>query len=267
MDLILPDWIGAPPGVGACSTTRTGGFSTAPFDDGSGSGKHGLNLGANVDDDAQNLARNRQQLQAHLPGAPVWLLQVHGSVVVDAAAVVTGAAIQSQAHLCEADASFTDKPGVVCVVTTADCLPVLFTDMRGSIVAAVHAGWRGLAAGILQSTVAAMRARSVQNAGDSGELLAWLGPAIGPQHFEVGADVHAAMMCHDPRADAAFRAIPGKPDKYLADIYHLARLILANCGIRRIAGGQFSTFGDAARFYSYRRDGKTGRMATMIWIK
>lgn len=265
MDLILPDWIGAPPGIGACSTTRIGGFSVAPYDDGSGSGKHGFNLGANVADDAADLSRNRQQLQSFLPGVPVWLRQVHGSVVVDAASVATSAAtsaaVQTQAGACEADASFTDLPGVVCVVTTADCLPVLLTDMSGSVVAAAHAGWRGLAAGILQNTAAAVRARG------AGELLAWLGPAIGPQHFEVGTEVYAAMMCQDPRADAAFRAVPGKPDKYLADIYHLAQLILANCGIRRIAGGHYSTFGDARRFYSYRRDGKTGRMATMIWIK
>jgi YfiH family protein len=246
-DCIVPDWPGMPPSTGALSTTRRGGVSLAPYGDGAGGG--GLNLGLHVGDDGDAVLRNRALLQAQLPGAPVWLNQVHGAVVVDAAAVE---------GVPEADASFTTRPGVVCAIMTADCLPVLFADRAGAVVGAAHAGWRGLAQGVLQNTVARMR-----DAG-AGDITAWLGPAIGPQSFEVGDDVRAAFADSDPAAAAAFVAQPG--GKYLADIYRLARLALAGCGVGQVGGGGFCTVVDAGRFYSYRRDRATGRMASLVWI-
>ncbi len=254
-ELILPDWIGAPAGVGAFATARTGGVSMAPYDDGSGSGADGFNLGMNSGDAPATILHNRLLLRAHLPSDPVWLQQVHGATVVDAA-LAAGAALPPAA-----DASFTSKAGVVCVVLTADCLPVLFCDAAGGVVGAAHAGWRGLAAGVLENTIAAMQAAGAR------DLLAWLGPAIGPTRFEVGADVHAAFTARDPRSSAAFRPVAQQPGKYLADLYHLARLILADNGVRRIAGGAFCTASQAQRFFSYRRDHRTGRMASLIWIK
>lgn len=275
LDLILPDWMGAPANLGAFATGRSGGVSQAPFDDGSGSGAGGLNLGGFVQDEAGAVAQNRQVLARKLPSEPVWLQQVHGNTVVDAGRVrgagqgltlpankgKSEAAGKEAAAPVLADASFTTVPGVVCTVTTADCLPVLFCDTAGKVVAAAHAGWRGLAGGILQQTVGAMQA-----AGAS-QLLAWMGPAIGPAHFEVGHDVFTVFVERDPRADAAFRRIPGQEGKYLADLYHLARLILADCGVLRISGGEFDTARDTRRFFSYRRDGQTGRMASLIWLK
>ena len=255
INLILPDWIGAPEGVMAFSTDRTGGVSLAPFDDGSGSGQGGLNLGTNSGDLPERVLQNRQRLRRRLPSEPVWLHQVHGAKVVDAARVT--ASVTPIA----ADASFTTARGVVCAVTTADCLPVLLCDTAGRVVAAAHAGWRGLAGGVLENTVAAMRAAG------AGDLMAWMGPAIGPMHFEVGADVYAAFVTRDQRADAAFRTLPGAEKKYLADLYHLARLILADSGVLRIAGGDHCTVSEPQRFYSYRRDRQTGRMAALIWLK
>ena len=253
--LIIPDWIGAPGGIACFSTERSGGFSTPPFDDGTGSGQGGFNLGINAGDDLQRVMQNRQRLREHCPSEPVWLRQVHGAVVVEAVLAARSA------QPVDADASFTTVSGVVCAVTTADCLPVLFCDVAGRVVGAAHAGWRGLAAGVLQNTVAAMRTAGAT------DLLAWLGPAIGPGHFEVGFDVHAAFAERDRRAAAAFRPIAGSSGKYLADIYHLARLVLADCGVARISGGGHCTVGEAGRFFSYRRDHQTGRMASLIWIK
>ena len=253
--LMMPDWIGAPAGVGAGSTRRGGGFSRAPFDDGNGGG--GLNLGTRSGDDPESVRLNRLQLRMLLPSEPVWLHQVHGTAVVDAATAAAAAAVAPH----EADASFTTQPGVVCVVLTADCLPVLLCDRAGRVVGAVHAGWRGLAAGVLQNTIDAMRAAG------AGDLLAWIGPAIGPSHFEVGPDVHAAFVDRDAAADAAFRKLPGTDGKYLADLYHLARSALASQGVVRIAGGEHCTVSEPDSFYSYRRDQQTGRMATMIWIR
>ena len=244
---IVPDWDGLPPAVRALSTTRRGGLSAPPYDDGAGGG--GLNLGLHVGDDAATVGQNRARLQAQLPGTPVWLNQVHGASVVDAAGV---------AGLPDADASFTTRPGVVCAIMTADCLPVLFADRAGAVVGAAHAGWRGLAQGVLQNTVARMR-----EAG-AGDITAWLGPAIGPLSFEVGAEVRAAFAEANPAAAAAFAAQPD--GKYLADIYLLARLALAGCGVRQVGGGGFCTVGEAGRFYSYRRDRVTGRMASLVWI-
>ncbi len=245
---IVPGWAAMPATVGALSTTRRGGVSAAPYDDGARGG--GLNLGLHVGDDAGSVMRNRAMLQAQLPGAPVWLNQVHGADVVDAGTVK---------GMPDADASIATRPGVVCAIMTADCLPVLFADREGTVVGAAHAGWRGLAQGVLQNTVARMR-----EAGAT-DITAWLGPAIGPQAFEVGAEVRAAFADLDPAAAAAFAM---KPDgKYLADIYRLARLALAGCGVQQIDGGDFCTVSDESRFYSYRRDRVSGRMASLVWIQ
>jgi YfiH family protein len=250
MHIIIPDWTGAPAGIGAMTTLRRGGVSHAPYDDGSGAG--GLNLGAHVGDLPQHVEQNRLLVQALLPARPAWLSQIHGTAVVDAA----GAADTPQA-----DASIATRRGVVCAIQTADCLPVLFCDTAGRIVGAAHAGWRGLAGGVLQNTIAGMR--------DAGadEILAWLGPAIGPQRFEVGEDVLNAFAAVDVKTGAAFAPVAGRPGKYLADIYRLARMMLAKVDVQRVYGGGLCTMTDDRRFYSYRRDKVTGRMASLIWIK
>jgi YfiH family protein len=248
MELLIPEW-NAPDNVGALSTLRTGGHSAAPYDDGRGG--PGLNLGLHVQDDPARVAANRALLRRLLPAEPAWLTQVHGTAVVDAAATQSGA---------EADGCVSATPGAVCVMMTADCLPVLMCDRAGTVVGAAHAGWRGLAAGVLENTVAAMRARGAQ------DLLAWLGPAIGPQRFEVGAEVREAFLRHDAAADAAFHPYAGRPGKFLADIYRLARLRLSAAGVGEVSGGGWCTVDDA-RFYSYRRDKTTGRMASVVWLK
>lgn len=242
-DWIVPDWP-LPAGVHALITTRAGGVSQAPY--------ASLNLGDHVGDDPAAVAANRQRLRQALVGAdePVWLEQVHGTRVIDAALARTGAKPE------QADAAFARQPGACCVVMTADCLPVLFCDVTGRVVAAAHAGWRGLCAGVLEQTVAAM-------AVPAQTLLAYLGPAIGPQAFVVGDEVRAAFVARDAGASAAFSAQASR--KWLADIYHLARLRLSACGVDRIFGGAWCTVDDAARFFSYRRDGRTGRMASLIW--
>ena len=251
MDLILPEWgVDAPVNVGACSTTRAGGASRAPYDDGVGGG--GLNLGSHVGDRLEDVQHNRSLLRALLPAEPAWLSQVHGTKVIDAAKVD---------NTPEADASFTTVSGVVCAILTADCLPLLFCDTAGRVVGAAHAGWRGLAGGVLENTLAAMR-----KAG-AGEILAWLGPAIGPASFEVGEDVLQAFVGRDAAAGSAFMPIAGRGGKYLGDIYALARLVLTRNGVTRISGGGLCTVSDPHRFYSYRRDQQTGRMASLIWIK
>ncbi|WP_025915876.1 peptidoglycan editing factor PgeF [Herminiimonas sp. CN] len=249
MDLIVPDWPDLPANVGVLSTTRRGGFSLAPFDDGSGAG--GLDLGTHVMDSPLHVRENRSLLRALLPAEPAWLMQVHGTAIVDAAGL---------SGVPEADASFTTAKGVVCAIMTADCLPVLLCDQNGLVVAAAHAGWRGLCAGILEKTVARMRAAGAD------EITAWLGPAIGPEYFEVGEDVRQAFFAHDARAAEAFKPIAAHGGKYLADIYMLARTRLRHADVHRISGGGFCTAGDARRFYSYRRDKVTGRMASLIWL-
>jgi YfiH family protein len=249
MGLIFPDWE-APTNIGALVTQRQGGVSLAPYDDGNGGG--GLNLGAYVGDRLQDLQQNRALLSTLLPAQPAWLKQVHGNTVLDAVAV-------SDAP--QADASVATEAGVVCAVTTADCLPVLFCDVAGRVVGAAHAGWRGLVSGVLENTIARMRESG------AADLLAWFGPAIGPQQFEVGQDVWDAFVERDADARLAFSPSPGRPGKYLADIYRLARNILTKSGVKRISGGGFCTVTDTQRFYSYRRDHVTGRMASLIWIK
>jgi polyphenol oxidase len=270
---LIPHWPDAPAGVGALSTTRRGGVSLAPYDDGAGGG--GLNLGVHVDDLPGHVLQNRARLRAALPAEPAWLTQVHGVAVADAAAVSVAQAAQtgeagragSATPAPEADASIATAPGVVCTVMTADCLPVLFCDRAGTVVAAAHAGWRGLAGGVLGRTVAAMRAAG------AGEIVAWLGPAIGPDRFEVGAEVLEAFLAGAAddagrrQVQAAFRPVSGSPGKYLADIYALARHMLRGDGVLRVAGGEYCTVTDASRFYSYRRDGVTGRQASLVWLK
>lgn len=252
--VLLPDWPDAPATIGALATTRRGGASLGPYDDGLGGG--GLNLGLHVGDDPASVDANRVRVQALLPGRPAWIAQVHGADVVDAALVRPGAPVQT------GDASVATAPGVVCAILTADCLPVLFADLEGKVVGAAHAGWRGLAGGVLAATVADMRRRG------AGEITAWLGPAIGLDAFEVGPDVRAAFeaVLLGEAADA-FRPYPGREGKYLADMNLLARRLLVRDGVVRVHGGGRCTATEADRFYSYRRDGVSGRQASLIWIK
>ncbi|MDF3036859.1 MAG: hypothetical protein K0S28_2133 [Paucimonas sp.] len=244
------DWPGLPSNVKALSTTRAGGWSKPPYDD--GFGNPGLNLGVHVGDDPADVARNRASLRRFLPSEPTWLTQVHGTTVITASASHLKAAP-------EADASIAATPGAVCAIMTADCLPVLLADCEGKVVGAAHAGWRGLAAGVLESAVGAMRDVGV------GEITAWLGPAIGPSQFEVGSDVVQAFTACDASSKAAFVACVGREGKFYADIYQLARRRLAKLGVTKVHGGQWCTVADP-RFYSFRRDKVTGRMASLIWM-
>lgn len=239
-DLIFPDWP-APANVKSLQTTRNGGIGVAPY--------HTLNLGGHVGDDAMTVAANRQLLNPYVPSEPLWLEQVHGLTVVNAAIA---------SCLPQADASYTNHKGAVCAVMTADCLPVLLCDEAGTEVAAVHAGWKGLLDGVIEASVKSMKSPPQQ-------LLAWLGPAIGPSAFEVGDDVRDAYIQHDAKAAEAF--VPHGEGKWLGDIYQLARQRLNTLGVTQIYGGGLCTYTDEARFFSFRRDGATGRMATMIWLK
>lgn len=250
LPLLTPQWTVTMPNVTACMTMRAGGVSQGVYGDIDGHG--GLNLGTHVCDDPHVVQQNRALLRAVLPAEPVWLTQVHGTHVLDAAHV---------ADAPQADASFTHQADVVCAIMTADCLPVLLADIAGNVVAAAHAGWRGLAAGVLTKTVQCMRDAGAET------IQAWLGPAIGPRNFEVGEDVRQAFMQHDAALATCFASIPGKRGKYLADIYALARAMLKQEGVTMVTGGDACTVADAARFYSYRRDGVTGRMAALIWRK
>jgi len=238
-----PDWP-VPPGVRALTTTRAGGVSTGPY--------ASLNLAGHVGDDPAAVAANRARLAraAGLPAEPAWLQQVHGCGVCH-----LGADIAARGR--SADATVADRPNSVCAVLTADCLPVLLSAEDGGVVAAVHAGWRGLLAGVIEATITRMGR-------PADPLLAWLGPAIGPAAFEVGPEVRDAYCRRAPAAEAAFRAHPN--GRWLADLYALARQRLADAGIERIWGGGHCTMTESERFFSYRRDGVTGRMATLIWI-
>jgi hypothetical protein len=237
-DWITPDWP-APANVRSLVTTRVGGVSAAPY--------ASLNFGDHVGDDPAAVARNREILSLETGCAPLWLSQVHGTDIA-----LVGSAGQGTT----ADGSVCRLPGAACAVMTADCLPLLLCDRAGTVVAAVHAGWRGLCAGVIEAAVAAMKV-------PAGEVLAWLGPAIGPQAFEVGHEVREAFMAHDPQAALAFGARNGK---WLCDIYLLARQRLSAQGVAGTWGGGLCTFTDSERFYSFRRDGVTGRLASLVWL-
>jgi polyphenol oxidase len=270
--VIIPDWP-APANVRALQTTRSGGNSSVPY--------HSLNLGTHVGDAPLVVARNRNALNTLLPSEPVWLEQVHGTRVANADA----------ANCREiADACIATQRGAVCVVMTADCLPILLCDTQGTVVAAVHAGWRGLAAGVIEATEQAMQnSVSQQLAHQPLQLMAWLGPAISQTAFEVGAEVREIFITQNPDTAAAFTPSPpsgavqpvlnpskegdeasGKhraTKKFHADLYALARLRLQALGITQIYGGDRCTYRESDTFFSYRRDGVTGRMATFIWLE
>ena len=254
IDWLLPDWP-APAAVRALSTTRAGGVSRGPWGLADG-GAAGLNLGARCADDDEAVRENRRRLARALPAEPVWLEQVHGVEVFDADSRAPG----GSCTLPRADAAITTRRGTVLAVLTADCLPVLLADAGGTAVGIAHAGWRGLAAGVLERTVAAL-----ERTGSGRGWLAWLGPAIGPSRFEVGDDVRDAFTRDDAAAARAF--VPaGTPGKWFADLFWLARRRLARAGVTQVHGGGLCTFSDAQRFYSFRRDRETGRMASLIWL-
>jgi YfiH family protein len=263
---LRPQWK-VSPRVRALVTTRAGGVSEAPFGGGV-PGAGGLNLGFSTGDSPEAVAENRRRVLALTPSHhAAWLEQVHGTQVEHAHAVIDRLVLGERTR---ADASVTDRAGVVCVVMTADCLPVLFCDDQGRAVGAAHAGWRGLAGGIIERTGGRVAALAGVPAA---KLHAYLGPAIGPAAFEVGEDVLDAFADAAPSARrdatvAAFRPVGGAPDKYFADIFALARLRLADLGVHgvRIHGGTHCTVTEPERFYSYRRDRVTGRMAAMIWL-
>ena len=270
-DCLWPEWSGHTGAVSnrvrALATTRNGGVSGAPYSGANGRG--GLNLGLHTGDAPDAVVENRRRV-VELTGAPVaWLEQVHGAEIEDAGAVIDRCAGSPASAAVKADAAVTDRTGVVCALMIADCMPVLFCDTAGRAVGAAHAGWRGLAAGIVEKTTA--RVATLAGA-QTGTLHAWLGPAIGPTAFEVGEDVldafvHAAGPAHRDATAAAFVARNEK-HKYLADLYALARLRLDLAGVpaQNVHGGTHCTVTERERFYSYRRDRTTGRMAAMIWL-
>lgn len=238
-DWLIPDWP-APAGVKSCVTTRSGGVSLAPFDS--------LNLGDHVDDQPDAVAENRRRLTEQFSIAPAWLQQVHGVAVAHA----------DPAVVATADASWSATPGVACAVMTADCLPALFCNRAGTRVAAAHAGWRGLAAGVLEATLDHLDVPADQ-------VLVWLGPAIGPQRFEVGAEVREAFVTQLAEAEQAF--VPSiNAGRFMADIYQLARLRLAARGVTAVYGGGYCTVSDS-RFFSYRRNPRTGRFTSLVWLE
>ena len=237
-EFIQPDWP-APRSVHALSTTRQSGVSIGPY--------ASLNLGEHVGDDPQAVAANRKRVQRELGHAvPRWLKQVHGVRVAR-----DGESTQEPA-----DAAVTAEPGTACVIMTADCLPLIFCDRHGTRVAAAHAGWRGLAAGVLEATLQSM---------GTTDVLAWMGPAIGPKAYEVGPEVREAFVRHSAEAVEAF--LPGRAEgKWWCDLYMLARQRLEASGVKAVYGGGFCTFTDRERFFSFRRDGESGRMATLVWL-
>ena len=238
-DWLIPDWP-APAQVKACVTTRAGGVSQAPFDS--------LNLGDHVEDSPEAVLENRRRLTEAFHIQPAWLRQVHGVSVVEA----------NPGRIAEADGSWTSTPGIACTSMTADCLPALFCNRAGTRVAAAHAGWRGLAAGVLEAAVESLET-------EPADVLVWLGPAIGPQAFEVGPEVREAFVQQLPSTAQAF--VPSRnPGKFMADIYQLARLRLAARGVTAVYGGGFCTVSDP-RFFSYRRSPCTGRFASLIWLE
>jgi len=250
--VFIPDWPGLPGHIGVLSTLRNGGVSLAPYDDGSGTG--GFNLATHVGDRMDDVMHNRSLLAQFLPAAPVWLSQVHGTLALD---------VGVPHDDLTADACFTSRSNVICAVQTADCLPVLLCDGQNNVVAAAHAGWRGLLHGVLENTLAKM----VKSGAQLDRIQVWLGPAIGPSQFEVGAEVRKQFVEINPDASAAFKVSLVRPERYDADLYQLARLRLQRAGVVRIEGGNFCTVSEPEKFYSYRRNGVTGRMASLIWIK
>jgi polyphenol oxidase len=241
IEWLVPDWP-APARVRVLSTLRMGGVSEGPY--------AALNLAAHVGDGVEHVRENRRLLReaAGLPDEPLWLMQVHGREVV---------LHDGRTQRPDADAAFATAPGRVCAVMTADCLPVVLADRAGTRVGVAHAGWRGLADGVIEATVAALGC-------SSSELVAWLGPAIGPRAFEVGPEVRDAFLGQSAAADASF--VRNDRGRYQADIYSLARLALARAGVGSVHGGGWCTASDPGRFYSFRRDGATGRMATLAWL-
>jgi YfiH family protein len=236
---IVPQWL-APAAVKAIVTTRAGGVSLPPYES--------LNLGFSTGDDARAVEENRKRLRGLLPQEPRWLKQVHGARVV---------AADELTERPEADAAIARERGTVCAILIADCLPILLANLTGTVIAAAHAGWRGLAAGVLDNTVEAMRSAGAR------DIVAYIGPGIGPRAFEVGSDVRDAFVARDGAAAAAFAA--HGPGKWLADLPQLGRRALRRCGVQDIHGGNLCTHSDPERFYSYRRDRVTGRMAALIW--
>ena len=247
VQILKPEWP-APPGVRAAFALRSGGVSAPPFDS--------LNLGAHVGDEAEAVAENRRRLrtQLRLPEEPAWMEQVHGIDVLDLDALAHGGAARG---VVSADAALTRRAGRICTVQVADCLPVLLAARDGSAVAAAHAGWRGLAGGVLEATVQAL-------AVEPGQLIGWLGPGIGAAHFEVGEDVRRAFVTHDAAAAAA-AFTSNQRGRWQCNLAALARARLAALGVAAVFGGEWCTYADAARFFSYRRDGRCGRMAALIW--
>jgi YfiH family protein len=238
-----PAW----PGVRYFCTTRAGGVGVAPHDT--------LNLGLRADDKPEAVAENRRRVRAAVSGEPLWLRQVHGTTVVDADAPATTGDIP-------ADASVTTEPGRVLAIMVADCLPVVISDAQGTVLGAAHAGWRGLAGGVLENTLHAMQAKQP---GASG-WRAWVGPGIGPSAFEVGEDVLQAFAADGPEALALFTPRPDVPGKWLADLPALASLRLQRAGVAQPVLSGLCTVSDANRFFSYRRDRVTGRMALLAWL-
>jgi len=236
---IIPDWL-APEHVRAYSTTREGGVSQGAW--------ASLNLATHVKDAPNHVAENRRRLSEALviPNEPYWLEQVHGTEVARPELKITQCA----------DAAFTQQSETPCVVMTADCLPVLFCDELGTAVAAAHAGWRGLAAGVLEQTLKCFD--------DPSKVMAWMGPAIGPEHFEVGGEVRETFVQQHPQAESAF--VESRPGHWMADIFQLARQRLLAAGVSQIYGGGICTYADADHFYSFRRESVTGRMASLIWL-
>ncbi|MEC6908763.1 peptidoglycan editing factor PgeF [Photobacterium piscicola] len=242
MRTIIPNWP-APENVLTVSTTRLGGVSSAPY--------NALNLGLHVGDDVSSVLTNRQLLKQHcwLIAEPAWLNQIHSPIVIDLTAPLT--------DVIDADGSFTREPGLACAIMTADCLPVLLCNKQGTEVAAVHAGWRGLAAGVIDNAIAKFSCPSA-------DIMAWMGPAIGPTAFEVGSEVREQFIDVDANAADAFIA---HGDKWLANLYLLAQQCLQRYGISAIYGGEYCTFNNDELFYSYRRQAVTGRQASLIWLR
>jgi YfiH family protein len=256
LHLIQPNWPDLPANVHAFSSTRVGGCSEYPYDNGRGGS--GLNLGDHVGDDLSLVSQNRALLNALLPSDVIFLSQIHGNIVVDASRLIA-----QPNKIVKGDACYTPHKHVVCAVLTADCLPILLSSLDGQFVAAIHAGWRGLASDVIENTIQTLRQQG------AGELTAWLGPAIGAAAFEVGQDVYVEFSKKIPQLDRFMKArltAAGAAQKYDMDIYGVAREILMQQGVQRVHGGEYCTVTQVDLFYSYRRDQRTGRMVNLIWM-